>query len=207
MLGASLDLSQVVEALHSSFYGVVHGDQWLVAQDLFGFLTAVVVECASQCDPHWCESGLKLDDRTDHHHQEGQQDSQTVGYPVRNVVLGGLIIEACQDAGQECPERDGFIIGDVECLKREQEVRDCFPAGGMSRPHSELGAQAQLLARPRINVFGKPVATPCPPLCPSSFAGHLQSEANIKPIQIAAYLWFSNPQLSAAGGDNILTCS
>lgn len=153
---ASLDLSQVVEALHSSFYGVVHGDQWLVAQDLFGFLTAVVVECSSQCDPHWCESGLKLDDRTGHHHQEGQQDSQTVGYPVGNVVLGDLIIEACQDAGQECPERDGFIIGDVECLKTEQEVRDCSPTGGISRQCSEIGAQAQLLAQPRTDFFPLP---------------------------------------------------
>lgn len=70
-LGASLDPPQVVEALHSSFHSVIHGDQWLVAQGLFGSLTAVVVECASQRDPHRSECGLELDDRTDHHHQEG----------------------------------------------------------------------------------------------------------------------------------------
>lgn len=131
-----------MKTLHGPFYGVIHGDQWPVAHDLFGSLTAVIVECASQCDTHWCESGLELDDRTDHHHQEGQQKGQVVGHPVGDVVLGGLVAEACQDAGQECPERDGFVIGDVKCLEREQEVRKCSPAGEMGRPHFELGAQA-----------------------------------------------------------------
>lgn len=140
--GASLDLPQVVKALYSPFYGVIHGDQGPVAHDLFGSLTAVIVECAGQCNPHWCESGLDTDDRTDHHHQEGQQKSQVVGHPVRDVVLGGLIVEACQDTRQECPERDGLVIGDVKCLEREQEVRKCSPAAEVRRPHLEFGSSA-----------------------------------------------------------------
>lgn len=87
-----------MEALHSSFHSVIHGDQRLVAQGLFGSLATVVVECASQRDPHWGERGLELDDRTDHHHQEGQQEGQVVGHPVGDVVLGGFVIEAYQDA-------------------------------------------------------------------------------------------------------------
>ena len=71
---ASLDLPQVVKAPHSPVHGVIHADQWPVAHELFGFLTAVVVECASQRDPHGCESGLKLDYGTDYRHQEGHQE-------------------------------------------------------------------------------------------------------------------------------------
>lgn len=114
---ASLDLPQVAKAPHRPVHGVIHADQRPVAHDLFGFLTAVVMERASQRDPHGRESGLKLGYGTDYRHQEGQQEGQVVGHPVGDVVLGGLVIEACQDAGQESPERDGLVVGDVKSLQ------------------------------------------------------------------------------------------
>lgn len=72
--GTSHDLAQVVKAPHGLVHSIIHGDQRPVAHEFFGFLAAVVVESASQCDPHRRESGLKLDDRTDHHHQEGHKE-------------------------------------------------------------------------------------------------------------------------------------
>lgn len=141
--GASLGLAQVVKALHSPFHGVVHGDQGLVAQQLFGFLTAVVVERAGQRHPHGRERGLQLNDGADHHHEEGHQEGQVVGHPVGDVVLGGLVIEACQNAGQECPEGDRFVIGDVEGLQKQRDVTNCPPVGRVSRPCLQLGAQPQ----------------------------------------------------------------
>lgn len=86
-------------------------------------LTAVIVECTGQCDWHWYESGLELDDRTDRHHQEGKQGGQVAGHPVGDVVLGGLIVEACQDVGQECPERGDFMVDDVKCLLTQPHLR------------------------------------------------------------------------------------
>lgn len=115
-LGVSLDLSQVVEATHGSLYRLVHADQRSVAHQLLGFLTAVVVEGACQRDTHGRESRLDLEEGTDQHHQQGQQYGQVVGHPVRDVVLGGLIVQASQDAGQESPEWNGLVIGDVKCL-------------------------------------------------------------------------------------------
>ena len=44
------------------------------------------------------------------------------------MVLGGFVIEACQDSGQESPEGDGLVVGDVKSLQREPETRNCFPA-------------------------------------------------------------------------------
>lgn len=51
------------------------------------------------------------------------------------MVLRGLIIEACQNAGQERPERDWFIVGDVKCLVKEHEVRKACTAARVIRPH------------------------------------------------------------------------
>lgn len=54
------------------------------------------------------------------------------------MVLGGLIIEARQNAGQERPERNWFIVGYVKCLVKEHEVREPCTAAGVSRPHMGL---------------------------------------------------------------------
>lgn len=67
--GTSLALPQVVKTLHCPFHGIIHGDQWPVPEELFCFLTTVVVERTGQCHTHWCKSWLNLDERTDHHHQ------------------------------------------------------------------------------------------------------------------------------------------
>lgn len=84
----------------------------------------------------WGESGLELDDRTDHYHQEGQQEGQVVGHPVGAVILGGFVIEACQDARQECPKGDGFGVGDVECLPTQGRVLgEAFCSQNMSVNH------------------------------------------------------------------------
>lgn len=38
------------------------------------------------------------------------------------MVRGGLVIEACQDSGQESPEGDGLVVGNVKSLQREQKL-------------------------------------------------------------------------------------
>lgn len=177
LCSASLDFSQVVKALQSPFHGIIHGDQWLVAHDLFGSLTAVIVERTRQCNSHWGESGLELNDRTDHGHQERQQQGQIVGHPVRDVVLGGLIIEACQDSGQECPERDGFVIGDVKSLEREQKVRSFSPLEG--EVHNQCVELSTSCWLSQVQYFGKSVAVPC--------LLQLRSTGDIQPTQTAAF--------------------
>ena len=56
------------------------------------------------------------------------------------MVLGGFIIEACQDSGQESPEGDGLVVGDVKSLQREPETRNRSP---------RLELSCSLLAQPR----------------------------------------------------------
>lgn len=51
------------------------------------------------------------------------------------MVLGGLIIEARQNAGQERPERDWLIVGNVKCLLKEHRVRESCAAAEVNRPH------------------------------------------------------------------------
>lgn len=160
-----------MKTLHSPFHGVIHGDQWLVPNEFFGFLTTVVMKCASQCHTHWCKSWLDLDERTDHHHQQRQQESKVVGHPVGDVVLGGLIIEACQNAGQERPERDWLIVGNVKCLVKEHRVREPRTAAGTNRTH--MDPQAQPAAGSTYNSFCGKARAHCLPACPLSFAGAL----------------------------------
>lgn len=59
---------------------------WQVAHGFSGFLAAVAVGCASQCDTHRCKNGLEVDDRTEHGHQEGQQEGRTVGHPAGDAL-------------------------------------------------------------------------------------------------------------------------
>ena len=40
------------------------------------------------------------------------------------MVLGGFVIEACQDSGQESPEGDGLVVGDVKSLQRVLDKGD-----------------------------------------------------------------------------------
>lgn len=89
------------------------------------------------------------------------------------MVLGGLIIEACQNAGQERPERDWLIVGNVKCLVKEHEVRKARTAAGVNRSH--MGLQTQLATGSTYNSYCGKAGAHCP-ACPTSFAGALNGE-------------------------------
>lgn len=86
------------------------------------------------------------------------------------MVLGGLIIEACQHAGQERPERDWLIVGNVKCLVKEHEVRQACTAAGVNMGLQVLLADGSIYS----SCCGKAGAH-CPP-CLISFAGPLKGE-------------------------------
>ena len=98
------------------------------------------------------------------------------------MVLGGFVIEACQDSGQESPEGDGLVVGDVKSLQREPETRNCFPAA-WGAGHAWSSAAACWLSQDQY--FEKPGAAP---YLPTPVPSQLKNKVEIKPTQSAAFL-------------------